>query len=122
MKPLTRIVLAGAIFGLGCALLQGCAKVTLNTVCPATSTGVGFALAGSTVGNTAISMLGAAVAGGGGGGVKGTEGISSPPTATTATMTYSYLPIFGADSGSLTCTQPPAQTIVVASPPASVVR
>jgi hypothetical protein len=98
-----------------CALL-GCAKITLNTVCPPTSTGVGFALAGSTVGNTALSMLSTAASGG------MLAARAGAPTSTNATMSYEYFPIFGADSGSLSCTQPPTQTTVVTSPPASIVR
>jgi hypothetical protein len=93
---------------------MGCAKVTLTTSCPVNSTGVSFALAGSTVGNQAIAMLGAVASG-----AKVMAGPTS--TGTSATMTYEYLPIFGADSGSLDCTQPPIQTVVVTSPPAQVV-
>lgn len=96
--------------------LAGCATVNMSTSCPANSTGVSFALAGSTVGNTALSMLGTAMA----------TGMLAPKAGvapgTTATMSYHYLPIFGADSGSLNCVQPPQQTIVVTSAPASVVR
>lgn len=97
-------------------VVVGCAKVTLNTTCPATSTGVGFALAGSTVGNQVLSMLGSM---GTTAGVLLKAGATAP---TTATMTYSYIPIFGADSGSLTCVQPPQTTTVVTSPPASIVH
>jgi hypothetical protein len=107
MKRFTVLILAFA--------LMGCATVNMSTSCPANSTGVGFALAGSTVGNTALSMLGTAAA----------AGMLAPkagvPAATTATMSYHYLPIFGADSGSLNCVQPPTQTVVVTSPPASIV-
>lgn len=100
-------------------LLSGCAEITLNTACPASSTGVSFALAGSTVGNTLISMLGQAAT------TAGLLAAKAPGTAqatTNATMTYRYVPIFGADSGSLTCTQAPTTTTVVTSPPASVVH
>jgi hypothetical protein len=107
MKRLTVLVLALA--------LAGCATVNMSTSCPANSTGVGFALAGSTVGNTALSMLGTAAA----------AGMLAPkagvPAGTTATMSYRYIPVFGADSGSLTCIQPPQQTVIVTSPPASIV-
>lgn len=98
--------------------LVGCAKITLNTVCPATSTGVGFALSGSTVGNTVLSMLATGVTGGA---IPMKLG-ATPAQNTSATMTYNYLPIFGSDSGNLTCTSPPQQTVVVTSPPASVVH
>lgn len=98
-------------------ILAGCATVTLNTTCPATSTGVGFALAGSTVGNTALSMLNTAAAGG-----MLAARAGAATSTTNATMTYKYLPIFGADSGSLTCTQPPATTTVVTSPPAQILH
>lgn len=96
--------------------LAGCATITLNTACPTNSTGVSFALAGSTVGNTAISMLSTAALGAG---VAAKAG--AVPATTNATMTYQYFPIFGQDSGSLNCVQPPTQTVVVTSPPATVV-
>jgi len=98
--------------------LSGCAEITLTTACPATSTGVGFALAGSTIGNTALSMLSTGLAGAGGLAAK--AGTTAP--ATTATMSYKYLAIWGPDSGSLSCTSPPQSTVVVASPPASIVK
>jgi len=98
--------------------LAGCAKITLTTTCPDTSTGVGFALSGSTVGNTALSMLGAAAQGAK---FAAKEGAAAP-AGTSATMSYEYFPVFGADSGSLNCTQPPQSTVVVASPPASVIH
>lgn len=99
--------------------LYGCATVTLSTACPANSTGVSFALAGSTVGNQLLSMLSSGLATGGL--IAGArEGAAAP--ATTATMKYQYIPIFGSDSGSLSCTSPPTTTTVVTSPPASIVR
>ena len=97
--------------------LSGCATVTLNTSCPSTSTGVAFALAGSTVGNQVLSMLGSM---GSTAGLMAKQGAAIPVTS--ATMTYKYFPIFGADSGSLNCTMPPQNTTVVTSPPASIVR
>ena len=54
------------------------------------------------------------------GGMLGPKGTAPAPTS--ATMTYNYLPIFGADSGSLNCIQAPANTIVVTSAPASIVH
>ena len=99
----------------------GCATVTLNARCPATSTGVSFALAGSTVGNQAISMLGSALTAAKVLGAARDEASTAPPP-TSATMKYSYSPIWGADSGSLTCVQAPTQTTVVTSAPASIVR
>jgi hypothetical protein len=101
--------------------LFGCATVTLNATCPATSTGVSFALAGSTVGNQAISMLGSALTAAKILGAPKDEASVAPPP-TSATMKYEYVPLFGADDGSLTCVQPIAQTTVVTSPPASIVR
>lgn len=109
MKRVAVIVLAFA--------LMGCAQVQLTAQCPAASTGVGFALAGSTVGNQVLSMLGNM---GQTAGLMAHAATAASPT-TSATMTYSYLPIFGADSGSLTCVMPPQQTVVVTSPPASIV-
>lgn len=102
-------------------IFVGCAKVTLNTVCPPGTTNVGFALSGSTIGNTAISMLGGVATKAG---VMTREGASpSEPTTTNGTMTYTYLPIFGADAGSLSCTQPPAAPgVLVPGPPAQIVR
>lgn len=99
------------------AALMGCAKIQLSTQCPTNSTGVGFALAGSTIGNQALSMLG---------GIASKAGVMAGPTdtaapATTATLSYEYLAIWGPDSGSLACTIPPQQTVVVTSPPASIV-
>ena len=100
--------------------LMGCATVTMTTTCPTSSTGVSFALAGSTVGNQAISMLSSL--GSAGGLMAAREGATAAPPPTSATMTYRYLPIFGADSGSLSCTQPPTPTTIITSPPASIVR
>ena len=98
----------------------GCAKMTMSTACPAASIGVGFALAGSTVGNQAVAMLGAAVSAGK---IAAMAKAGAGPTpVTTATMSYEYFPIFGADSGNLLCIQPQQQTIVVTSPPATVVQ
>lgn len=100
-------------------LCMGCAKVTMNTVCPTSSTGVSFALSGSTVGATALSMLG---------GIATKAGVMASPDAaaaptTNASMTYEYLPIFGADAGSLTCTQPPPPPGIFApGPPPQIVR
>ena len=116
MKRIT--VLVAAL--MGCALAfysQGCAKISMTTTCPASSTGVGFALAGSTVGNQLLSMFGSAAAMGL---MAPRAGAATP--ATTATMTYEYLAVFGADSGSLTCVSPPATTTVVTSPPASILH
>ena len=104
--------------------LAGCAKISLTTQCPATSIGAGFALSGSTVGNQAIAMLGSAV-----GAAKlaamakayKDAGVAMPAPITD-TMTYTYAPIFGADSGNLTCIQPQQQTVVVTSAPAAVVQ
>lgn len=106
-----------------CALmaLQGCATVTLNTVCPDTSSGVAFALSGSTVGNQLLSMAGTAAAAG----KAGLGGPLNAPAATntSASMTYQYVPIFGSDAGSLTCVKPPnPAVVVVTSPPASIVH
>ena len=109
MKRLTGLIMA--------LVLAGCAQISMTTTCPATSTGVGFALAGSTIGNTALSMLGTAAAAGM---LAPKAGATVPGTS--ATMTYNYLPVFGADSGSLNCVQPPQQTVIVTSAPASVVR
>ncbi len=97
-------------------LVLGCAKVTMNVSCAATATGVAFALSGSTVGATALSMLGGVAT------KAGVMAAPNEPQPTSATMTYEYLPIFGADGGSLTCSQPPQTTVVVTSPPASVIR
>ena len=117
MKRVT--ILAAVMLGLALTVLaQGCAKVSLTTQCPANSTGVGFALAGSTVGNQVLSMLGAM---GGAAGMMARQGDTAPTN--TATMTYEYVPIFGADSGSLNCTMPPpAPTILNPGPPASFVH
>lgn len=108
MKRLTAIVLAVAV--------AGCAKIQLSTQCPTNSTGVGFALAGSSIGNQALSMLGGAASKAG-----LMVGAGEPVPSTTATLSYSYLAIWGPDSGSLSCTMPPQQTVVVTSPPASIV-
>lgn len=106
-------IIAGALL-----YLYGCATVTLNTSCPASSTGVSFALSGSTVGNQLISMLGAAATKGG-----FMAGAGTAPTPTSGTMTYTYIPIFGADSGSLSCTQPPQGVGVFSpGPPPSIVH
>lgn len=106
-------IIAGAMLH-----LYGCATVQLTTACPATSTGVSFALAGSTVGNQVLSMLGSM---GSKAGLMAPVGAPAAPT-NTATMSYSYIPIFGADSGSLTCLMPIQTTTVVTSPPASIVH
>jgi len=117
MKPITFI--AAIVMAVALAIWsQGCADITESTTCPAGSIGVSFALSGSTIGNQAIAMLGTAVSGAT---LAAKEGAATPP-ATTATMTYKYIPIFGADSGSLTCIQTPQQTVVVTSAPASIVR
>jgi len=100
---------------------SGCAKIALSTTCPAGNIGVGFGLAGSTVGNQAIAMLGAAVSGAKVAAMAKAGAVGAPST-TTATMSYEYSPIFGADSGTLTCVMPPQQTVVVTSPPAAVVQ
>jgi hypothetical protein len=100
-------------------VLAGCAKISLTTQCPANSNGVSFALAGSTVGNQAIAMLGSAL---GVAGIMGRNGGSAPPP-TTNTMTYSYIPIFGADSGSLTCIEPVAPPgVLVPGPPPAILH
>jgi|SRR5580698_7980315 hypothetical protein len=104
--------------------LAGCAKISLSTQCPATSLGVSFALAGSTVGNQAIAMLGSAI----GGAALMDKKTGSAPTDTTPTtivntMSYEYLPIFGADSGSLTCIAPVAPpTVVSTGPPPAILH
>jgi hypothetical protein len=117
MKPITFI--AAIVMAVALAIWsQGCAKLALDTTCPAGSIGVSFALAGSTIGNQAIAMLGTAVSGAT---LAAKQGDTTPP-ATKGTMTYEYVPIFGADSGSLTCIQAPQQTVVVTSAPASIVR
>jgi hypothetical protein len=95
---------------------MSCAKVTMNVACAPTATGVSFALAGSTVGATALSMLGGVVTKAG-----LMASVGSTPS-TSASMTYEYLPIFGSDGGSLTCSQPPETTVVVTSPPAQVIH
>ena len=97
----------------------GCAKVSLSTQCPANSTGVSFALAGSTVGNQLLSMLSSGLATGG---LIAGARVGAAEPATTATMSYDYLALWGPDSGSLSCTSPPTTTTVVTSPPASIVR
>jgi hypothetical protein len=116
LKSLVLVAVLAAAMAL-CA----CAQVSLTTVCPASSTGVQFALAGSTVGNTLISMLSTAATTAGVLPMTGARAAGAPAT-TNATMTYTYVPIFGADSGSLTCTQAPQNTTVVTSPPAAIVR
>jgi len=116
-----RATLVAAVL-MGCALAfysQGCAKISLSTQCPVSSTGVSFALQGSTVGNQLISMLSSGLATGGL--IAGARLGATEPT-TTATMSYQYIPIFGADSGSLTCVSPPTTTTVVTSPPASILH
>ena len=61
-----RTLLAAALMGIALGIwCQGCAKVSLSTQCPANSTGVSFALAGSTVGNQLLSMLSSGLATGG---------------------------------------------------------
>lgn len=97
-------------------MVVGCAKITLTTQCPSNSTGVGFALAGSTVGNTALSLLSSAASSG-----LLAARTAAVPQGSSASLTYNYFAVFGADSGSLTCTQPMQQTVVVTSPPATVV-
>jgi hypothetical protein len=109
MKRLSVVLLALA--------LAGCAKISLTTACPTTSTGVSFALSGSTVGNTLLSMLGTAAAGAG-----ALKATATEPQTTSATMTYDYIPVFGADSGSLNCTEPPTTTTIVTSPPAQILH
>lgn len=98
--------------------LAGCAKISLTTQCPTTSNGVSFALAGSTVGNQAIAMLGSAL---GAAGVMAKRSDAGPTT--TNTMTYSYIPIFGADSGSLTCIVPVGTPgVLVPGPPPQILH
>jgi hypothetical protein len=98
----------------------GCAKISLTTTCPATSNGVSFALAGSTVGNQAIAMLGTALAGAT---LMSKQGAADTAPVTTNTMSYEYVPIFGADSGSLTCIDPVAPPVVVsAGPPPQILH
>lgn len=106
-------IIAGALLS-----LYGCATINETVACPASSTGVAFALQGSTVGNQLISMLGSAAT---------TAGFLAKPGAatptTTATMKYTYIPIFGSDSGSLNCTNPvPAPIVVTAGPPAAILH
>lgn len=112
-----RLIIGWALLTGFALAFMGCATIDESVSCPASSTGVSFALQGSTVGNQLISMLGAAATTAG---FMAREGAAAP--ATTATMKYSYIPVFGADSGSLTCIQPPATTTVVTSPPASIVH
>jgi hypothetical protein len=99
--------------------LYGCATIDETVACPASSTGVAFALQGSTVGNQLISMAGAAA---GAAGFMARPGAAEAPT-TTATMKYTYVPIFGSDSGSLTCVQAPAPpTIITTGPPVAILH
>lgn len=111
----------GLIVGSLAFYLAGCAKISLTTQCPANSAGVSFALAGSTVGNQAIAMLGSAL---GGAALMGArQNAAADATLPTNTMSYEYLPIFGADSGSLTCIEPIAPpTVVTAGPPAAILH
>jgi hypothetical protein len=116
-KTISLAIIAGAL----AFYLAGCAKISLSTQCPASSTGVSFALAGSTVGNQAIAMLGSAIGGAALMGAK--QNTSADATPITNTMSYEYFPIFGADSGSLTCIQsiaPP--TVVTTGPPAAILH
>lgn len=99
--------------------LYGCATIDETVACPASSTGVNFALQGSTIGNQLLAMGQAAA---GAAGFMAKAGASSAPV-TTATMKYTYIPIFGSDSGSLTCTQPAAPpTIITMGPPVAILR
>ena len=110
MKRLSVVLLALA--------LAGCAEIDQNVSCPTGSTGVAFALQGSTVGNQLISMFGSA----------SSMGLLAPRAAavgptTGATMKYRYLAVFGADSGSLTCVNPPAPpTVITTGPPPSILH
>ena len=98
--------------------LYGCATITETVACPASSTGVNFALQGSTVGNQLLAMGQAAA---GAAGFMAKEGAAAPTT--TATMKYTYIPIFGSDSGSLTCTQPAVPpTIITTGPPVAILH
>lgn len=114
-----RLIIGWAVLTGFALAFVGCAKVSLSTQCPASSTGVSFALQGSTVGNQLLSMLSSGLATGGL--IAGARLGAQAPT-TTATMSYEYVPIFGSDSGSLTCVSPPTTTTVVTSPPASIVH
>ena len=115
-----RTLLAAALMGIALGIwCQGCAKVSLSTQCPANSTGVSFALAGSTVGNQLLSMLSSGLATGG---LIAGARLGAAEPATTATMSYDYLAIWGPDSGSLSCTSPPTTTTVVTSPPAQILH
>ena len=116
MNRIGRIVLAGVL----ALVIWGCATVQLSTQCPASSTGVSFALAGSTVGNQLLSMLSSGLSTAG---LIGARQTAAAAPVTTATMKYTYVPIFGSDSGSLTCTQPtPPPTIVTTGPPAAILH
>lgn len=98
--------------------LAGCAKISLTTTCPSTSVGVSFALAGSTIGNQAIAMLSSAA---GAAGLLAKNGVTD--TGNTSTMSYEYIPIFGADSGTLTCIAPVATPgVLVAGPPPAILH
>jgi hypothetical protein len=51
------------------------------------------------------------------------QNAAADATLPTNTMSYEYLPIFGADSGSLTCIEPIAPpTVVTAGPPAAILH
>lgn len=104
-------------------ILFGCAKIALTTTCPSTSVGVSFALAGSTIGNQAIAMLSSAA---GAAGLLAKNGVTKngvTDTGNTSTMSYEYIPIFGADSGTLTCIAPVATPgVLVAGPPPAILH
>ncbi len=104
-------------------VLFGCAKISLTTSCPANANGVSFALAGSTVGNQAIAMLSSGLGAAGLLGMARSAPADSSTPPSVNTMTYTYLPIFGADSGSLTCILPlTPPTVVTAGPPAAILH
>lgn len=109
-----RLILLAGVFA-----FFGCAKISLTTTCPASSVGVSFALAGSTVGNQAIAMLSSAA---------GAAGFlakrdAAADTGNTSTMSYEYVPIFGADSGTLTCIAPVATPgLLVPGPPPAILH
>lgn len=96
-------------------LAFGCAHVHLAKTCPATSTGVSFGLKGSVVGNTVLSMIGSAATKAG---FLAAAGGATPSEQ--STLDYTYLPLFGADAGSIDCPMPvpPTTTIItVPNPP-----
>lgn len=108
-------MLRTALIALLAVTLAGCA--TIDADCPTDGSTIEAAVGGSTVGTTGLQLATAAATGAG-----AMAGPNTPPAPSPGAchVHYTYLPIFGSDYvrvGKL-----PSSTVVVTSPPASIVH